>query len=695
MTLTTVIASAMMAATASTASAATCQPPIIPLPVSYEATGDSIAPISPASTLVGADTGAASMARDAFNEFFVGRPAREGAKPTTITFTLSDTDQPGNNVAESYSLSIAPGRIDICAPDSSGLFYGVMTLRALAEASPSGKLPVARIDDAPRFPYRGLMLDVSRNFRNTDFVLKQLDAMARLKLNRFHFHITDGAGWRLQLDGHPRLTEYAAWRIGDTWKDWCDNGNRYAEASSPEARGGFYTKDDIRRIIDYAARRNITVIPEIEMPGHSEEVLATYPMLSCSGKAESGENDFCIGNDSTLTFLKSILDEVIELFPSKTIHIGGDEAAKNSWRKCPKCQARIESLGLDGVDGLQSWFIGRIADYLTSRGRSMMGWDEIMEGGLPENAQGNVAVMSWRGTEGGEKAASMGYPVVMTPGAYCYLDGYQDAPYSQPEAIGGYLPLEKAFAYEPVPQSLAGTDKEHLINGVQGNLFTEYVATDSHAEHMLYPRMYAIAERAWSPASDTLYAPFRERALALNERLRSEGYTPFNLAAEIGNRPGSERKIEHLAYGKRVTYNEKPWSKYPANGEMTLTDGIVGGWNYNDNRWQAFLGTKADCLDFTIDLGEPTDIRAVKVEFMQVCGADVWLPEKVEISVSDNGSDFTAVSTKLHERERTATPLFEDFGWTGSPIRARYIRCRASIDPEKGGVLFTDEVIVE
>ncbi|MCM1111038.1 MAG: family 20 glycosylhydrolase [Clostridium sp.] len=668
-------------------SASAAVPAVIPAPASVSTTsGEWTLPAAPSVIVSG--TGAEDTRRllDAVKAFIPGAKAALG-KSADISLTLA----PANTAipAEGYLLAVTPAGVTATASTPAGLFYAVQTLRSLAEESGGRSVAAVEISDSPRLPYRGMMLDVSRNFRSKEFIKKQLDAMARLKLNNLHFHLTDGAGWRLEIDRYPRLTEFAAWRPADTWTGWNEAGNKYVEQTDPMANGGFYTKDDIREILQYAADRYINVIPEIEMPSHSEEVLAAYPELSCTHR-EYGESDFCPGNEKTFEFLENVLTEVMELFPSELIHIGGDEAPKRAWRDCELCQKRMAEEGIEDVDGLQSYLIHRIERFLNDNGRSMLGWDEIMEGGLAPNA----TVMSWRGTAGGEKAAAAGHNVVMTPGRYCYLDGYQDAPPTQPLAIGGYLPLELAYSYEPVPESLAGTENEHYIFGLQGNLFTEYVPTDSHAEYMLYPRMYAIAERAWSPKERRDYPEFRRRAVALSKQMTADGYTVFDLENEVGNRPevlaGTDR---HLAFGKKVIYNHPAWSNYPANGEKTLVDGLHGGWNYNDARWQGFVGPGTQRMDVTIDLGEPTDLTSVTADFMQLCGPGVWMPAEVTVALSDDGETFRTVGRQTHKVEHTDNVSFINFGWHGND-RARYIRFVAEADPDAGGCLFTDEIVV-
>lgn len=420
------------------------------------------------------------------------------------------------------------------------------------------------IQDSPRFEYRGLMLDVSRHFRSKEFVKKQIDALAYYKLNRLHLHLTDAAGWRIEIKKYPLLTELAAWRPEANWKRWWNEGGRkYCRFDAPGASGGYYTQDDIRELVNYARERHITIIPEIEMPAHSEEVLTAYPELSCSGEPYKNA-DFCVGNEKTFTFLEDVLTEVMELFPSQYIHVGGDEAGKAAWKTCPKCQKRMKDEQLDNVDELQSYLIHRVEVFLNAHGRKLLGWDEILQGGLAPNA----TVMSWRGEQGGIDAVKSGHQAIMTPGSHCYIDSYQDAPYSQPEAIGGYLPLEKVYSYNPIPASLT-PDEAKLIYGVQANLWAEYIQTDEHCEYMIYPRILALAEVAWSAPERKSWTDFRPRALKAVGYLQSKGYHPFDLKKEIGNRPEAAQPIQHLALGKTVKYNAPYNSSYPAQGDKT------------------------------------------------------------------------------------------------------------------------------
>ena len=605
-----------------------------------------------------------------------------------MLFLLITPKTPQLPSPESYTLSVTPQRIEIRATSGAGLFYGMQTLLQLMQPAGTGSYSVAsvEIEDTPRFAYRGLMLDVSRHFSTKEFIKKQIDALAYYKINRLHLHLTDAAGWRLEIKKYPLLTDFAAWRTDPTWKKWWNGGRKYLRYDEPGASGGYYTQNDIREILEYARQHYITVIPEIEMPSHSEEVLAAYPQLSCSGEPYKN-SDFCVGNEETFTFLENVLTEVMELFPSEYIHVGGDEAGKSAWKTCPKCQKRMKDEHLANVDELQSYLIHRIEKFLNNHGRRLLGWDEILQGGIAPNA----TVMSWRGEEGGIAAVTSGHHAIMTPGAYCYLDSYQDAPYSQPEAIGGYLPLKKVDTYDPVPASLTA-EQAKLVYGVQGNLWVEYIPTPEHVEYMIYPRMLALAEVAWSAPERKSWPDFHTRALSAVADLQKKGYHPFDLSKEIGSRPESLQPVSHLALGKKVIYNSSYSPHYPAQGNTALTDGIRGDWTYGDGSWQGFISDNR--LDVTIDMEKETPIHSVTAAFMQVVGAEVFLPETVIISISDDGINFTELQ-KQHFEVSKETPIrFTDISWQGE-AKGRYVRYQAQAGSEFGGWIFTDEIIVK
>ena len=605
-----------------------------------------------------------------------------------MLFLLITPKTPQLPSPESYTLSVTSQRIEIRATSGAGLFYGMQTLLQLMQPASTGSysVPSVEIEDTPRFAYRGLMLDVSRHFSTKEFIKKQIDALAYYKINRLHLHLTDAAGWRLEIKKYPLLTDFAAWRTDPTWKKWWNGGRKYLRYDEPGASGGYYTQDDIREILEYARQHYITVIPEIEMPSHSEEVLAAYPQLSCSGEPYKN-SDFCVGNEETFTFLENVLTEVMELFPSEYIHVGGDEAGKSAWKTCPKCQKRMKDEHLANVDELQSYLIHRIEKFLNNHGRRLLGWDEILQGGIAPNA----TVMSWRGEEGGIAAVTSSHHAIMTPGAYCYLDSYQDAPYSQPEAIGGYLPLKKVYAYDPVPASLTA-EQAKLVYGVQGNLWVEYIPTPEHVEYMIYPRMLALAEVAWSAPERKSWPDFHTRALSAVADLQKKGYHPFDLSKEIGSRPESLQPVSHLALGKKVTYNSSYSPHYPAQGNTALTDGIRGDWTYGDGSWQGFISDNR--LDVTIDMEKETPIHSITAAFMQVVGAEVFLPETVIISISDDGINFTELQKQHFEVSKESPIRFTDISWQGE-AKGRYVRYQAQAGSEFGGWIFTDEIIVK
>ena len=605
--------------------------------------------------------------------------------PSNNTIVLKQVAElPSVQSPEGYVLSATKNGVTVEATSGAGLFYGVQTL--LQMVAESNKVALGTITDEPRFEYRGMMLDVSRHFFGLDFVKKQIDAMAYYKLNRLHIHLTDAAGWRIEIKKYPRLTNFAAWRSGKTWKEWWNGDRKYVNEGSEGAEGGYFTQDQCREIVEYAKKHYITVIPEIEMPSHSEEVLTAYPELSCT-HVPYKQADFCVGNEKTFEFLENVLLEVMEIFPSEYIHVGGDEASKKSWETCPLCQARMKKEGMKEIDELQSYLIKRMEKFLNKHGRNLLGWDEILEGGLAPNA----TVMSWRGTEGGLKAIEGGHRAIMSPGGYCYFDSYQDAPHTQPEAIGGYLPLKKVYSYDPIPETFT-PEQAKLMYGVQANLWAEYIPTPEHLEYMIYPRILALAEVAWSAVANKNYEDFHGRALKAVDELRAKGYNTFDLKNEVGNRPGADKPVEHLGIGKKVTYAEgtKYYSGYAAGGDDALVNGILGGWSYSDQLWQGFLKG----VDVTIDLEKETPIKEVNADFMQICGPGVFMPKQVIVSISNDGKEFTELAKVDHQVVKDDAVTFKTFGWTGE-ANARYVRYQASHDEQFGGFLFVDEIVIK
>ncbi len=439
--------------------------------------------------------------------------------PNSLVLTSAGTD---NLPADGYRLTITPQQI-IIAGKGAGLFYGIQTLIQLMpsanERMAVAKLPCVQIEDYPRFGYRGLMLDVCRHFFSVEFVKKYIDLMAAYKLNNFHWHLTDDQGWRIEIKKYPRLTEIGSQRAQTLIGNFHD---RTPQQFDNTPYGGFYTQDQIRDVVKYAADRYINIVPEIEMPGHSEAALAAYPELSCDpslnykvAQTWGVFHDIYCPSDKTFSFLQDVLTEVMDLFPSKYIHVGGDEAPKDVWKKSEFCQKLIKDLGLKDdkssskEDKLQSYFIQRMEKFVNSKGRSIIGWDEILEGGLSPNA----TVMSWRGEAGGISAAQQNHNVIMTPGSGgLYIDQQQSKQNLEPLSIGGYDPLSKIYSYNPTPTVLT-PDQQKFIIGVQANLWTEYIPTDNKVEYMILPRMLALSEVAWSPLANKNYADFANTRL--------------------------------------------------------------------------------------------------------------------------------------------------------------------------------------
>lgn len=441
------------------------------------------------------------------------------AKKESPTVVLLVNPALGPN-QERYHLSILPNQIRITAASNQGLFYGVQTLLQLLPNQQVNqlRLPCLELDDQPKYKWRGMHLDVARHFFPKSFIKKYIDFLATYKFNTFHWHLTDDQGWRIEIKKYPKLTEQAAWRNGSMvghYRDQKFDSIRY---------GGFYSQDDIKEIVAYATQRHITVVPEIEMPGHAQAALAAYPEFSCTGgpfevaKVWGVLEDVYCPKEETFAFLTDILSEVIALFPSTYIHLGGDECPKTRWKNCPHCQSLIQRLGLKDEHELQSYFVQRMEKFVNSKGRKIIGWDEILEGGLAPNA----AVMSWRGTEGGIAAAKQNHFVVMTPGDYCYFDHYQLDPVTQPLAIGGFTSLEKVYSFDPTPAELTPEEATYIL-GAQANVWTEYIATEQQVEYMIFPRLLALSEVLWGTANPSQFPQFKQRVAKHLESFDRQG----------------------------------------------------------------------------------------------------------------------------------------------------------------------------
>lgn len=638
-------------------------------------------------------------------------PAKKYRKAAqAVVFRLVSPDTAFGS--EGYRLMVNPKRIEVLAGSEAGVFYAMQTIVQIASGAGSSGvssgpknwvIPALEIRDVPRFRWRGMHLDVCRHFFPKEFVKKYIDILAAFKINVFHWHLTEDQGWRIEIKKYPRLTEVGAWRVDREDRDWrTRDGQRPGEKPT---YGGFYTQDDIREIVEYARQRCITVLPEIEMPAHSLAALAAYPEYSCSGGPFTVPPGsvwpdtviFCAGNDQTFEFIENVVDEILELFPGKYIHIGGDEADKTVWKQCPRCQARIKAEGLKDESELQSYFVKRVEKFIVRKGRRVIGWDEILEGGLAPEA----AVMSWRGTAGGIAAARAAHDVVMSPTSHCYFDYYQAQPDLEPLAIGGYLPVKMVYTFEPVPDSLTPDQAIHVLGG-QANLWTEYIPTTTHAEYMLLPRLCALAEVVWSPKElrdwddfssrlETQFTRFeRERwnyarsvyqvtaapiadtnarrvvvslatelpraqirftedgTIVADTSTRYSGPIPITQTTTLraatfdGDRqlgPTMEQRyVAHKASFKRVVYSTPVSPSYPGGGVYGLTDMIRGGVDHHSGRWQGF--SRVDC-EVTIDLGQAEQITRITTGCLQNVPAHIFFPDTIRYALSTDGVNFT------------------------------------------------------
>jgi hexosaminidase len=617
---------------------------------------------------------------------------------------------------EGYRLKVSPERILLEGGDKQGVFYGVQTLRQMLSPKLDDSIPYplynieipsVEINDFPKFQYRGMHLDVARHFFPKEFIKEYIDHLAMLKMNYFHWHLTEDQGWRIEIEQFPRLTSHAAFReetlIGhynDTPQEF--DGQRY---------GGYYTKEDIKEIVAYAEQHYITVVPEIEMPGHAQAAISAYPELGCSGeqvpvatKWGVFENIYC-PNQKTFAFLKGVLSEVIELFPGEYIHIGGDEAPKTQWKQCAHCQKLIKDHGLKDENELQSWFIKEIETFVNSKGKSIIGWDEILEGGLAPNA----TVMSWRGTQGGIEAAKAGHKVIMSPTSHAYFDYYQSENPEEPLAIGGFLPLEKVYAFDPVPEELSPEEAQYVL-GAQGNVWTEYMKTEQQVEYMIFPRILAMSEVVWSGPTDNFeadYPDFVNRIENFHQRLdamrvnyanhlygivgkvlKGENTVSFELKTptrgkqiryRINNSDWldypapiailEDSEIEALVYSKTeklgdtfkqkikfhkgitgtISINTDPHPSYAAGGKEALINGISGSDSrYGDSEWLGFWG---EDLEIEIELDHPQIIERVATRFYHAPGQWIYAPEGAHLQVElGNGLQLhSRILTEINE----------------------------------------------
>mgnify|MGYP001715762015 FL=1 len=672
---------------------------------------------------------------------------------------------------EGYTLTVTPQQINIKAADYNGALYALQTLRQLlpneVESTKLVKrdwlVPSVTISDAPQYQWRGLMLDVSRHFFPKEYILKTLDRMAMLKLNTFHFHLVDNEGWRIEIKKYPKLTEVGAWRVDQEDKLWDERtpnpANAFANpATAPKKYGGFYTQEDIKEIVAYASARGITVIPEIEMPAHAMSAIAAYPELSChkrpigvpSGAVWPITDIYCAGQEETFDFIEEVLTEVLALFPSQYIHVGGDEATHTEWEHCPKCQLRMKEHQLKNVHQLQSYFIRRIDDFLTSKGRTLVGWDEIMDGGLAKNA----VVMNWRGIEVGKKALAQGNPIVLT--SDCYIDNYQGLPDYEPQANAGYLPLKKLYNYNLEKEALADASVEKSkVLGTQANLWAEHVGSTEHSEYMLFPRLLALAEISWTNDKLKDWDSFMRRTQHFMQRMDVMGIhyarSVYQVVPTVENKEGNiylklecevpnadiryalgDTPIEkgekytapiaikatttykaavfsanatntitsgqitfHKAIGKPVSYSPLYHKSYQGQGEGTLTNVIRGTKNFHDGQWLGWLG---DDVTLTLDLGETTEVSEVRIGAMDAQSSGIYFPEQLTVALSANGKNYREVAAQEEPCTIKGKPSLKDFVLKFDTQSTRYLKIQLKNvkTPPKGGDawLFIDEILV-
>ena len=669
---------------------------------------------------------------------------------------------------EGYVLTTTPEGISINGQTENGVFYGIQTLRKSIPAEAKGAtilIPAGEIKDEPRFSYRGMHLDVGRHFFPIEFIKKYIDLLALHNMNTFHWHLTDDQGWRIEIKKYPKLTE-----IGSQRSRTVIGRNTQEYDNTPY--GGFYTQEEAKEIVKYAQERYITVIPEVDLPGHMLAALAAYPEMGCTGGPYEVcprwgvfEDVLCIGNDKTMQFLEDVMSEIIEIFPSEYVHIGGDEAPRDRWKECPKCQARIKAEGLKAdknhtaEDRLQSYCMTRIEKFLNSKGRRIIGWDEILEGDVAPNA----TVMSWRGASGGIKAAQMGHDVIMTPNTYCYFDYYQTADTKdEPLGIGGYVPIEKVYSLDPT-FDLNEEQKKHII-GAQANLWTEYIATTEHVEYMVLPRMAALAEVQWTQPEKKDFKDFTTRLASLMKFYQRDGFNyakhVFDLKADftpdvakkavvvtlstIDDAPiyytldGTEPTTASLKYiepvvitetadfqavvirpegkskvvNKKISFNKatycpieltfQPSEKYKFGGAITLVDGMKGNDSYATGTWLGFVGGDVEAI---IDLGQETEIKRVATNAIVDMSAWIMGSTGLVVSISDDNKEFREVAAKDIPAETNIDKKgVENYEITFDPVKARYVKVVIKRSPAlpkghagegKAAYMFIDEIEVD
>ncbi|WP_432221036.1 glycoside hydrolase family 20 protein [Flavobacterium sp. TMP13] len=670
---------------------------------------------------------------------------------------------------EAYTLVVTSDKVLITAKGNAGFLYGIETLRQLLPASiesakriSSGEwvIPNVTITDQPRYKYRGLMLDVARHFFKMDYLKKTVDRLAMLKMNVLHLHLVDDQGWRIEIKKYPKLTEVGGWRVDQEDKHW--DGRYTPTADEKGTYGGFYTQEELKELVAYATTKNVEIIPEIEMPAHVSSAIAAYPELSCFGTpigVPSGgvwpiTDIYCAGKENTFEFLEDVLTEVMAIFPSKYIHVGGDEATKTNWEKCPHCKKRMQSEGLKSVDQLQSYFIKRMEVFINSKGKRLIGWDEILEGGIAPEA----TVMSWRGVAGGVEAAKQGHDVIMTPGSHCYFDHYQGPQNEEPLAWGGYTPLSMVYTFDPTVDTMTPAEAKHVLGG-QANVWSEQIKTEAHSEYMIFPRLAALSETLWSPKESRNWENFSNRIVTLFSRFDYMGinyaksaylvthdvqidmktqevslslkneFPNADIRYTLGDKKLTEQatkytqplKIDktttvhaslfkndqpvgvpfnttiefHKAVGKKVTFKETYDDQYKGEGEFGLTNTLRGTKNFTDGHWQAWLGKDMEAV---IDLGAATAIQEVTLGTLENQGPGIYFPTSVTVFVSTDGKTYKEIG--VEKRDFAKNPSFDlkDFKISFEKQSVRYVKVVATslkTLPNGGKAwLFVDEILI-
>ena len=516
-----------------------------------------------------------------------------------------------------------------------------------------------------KFEWRGVMIDVSRHFIPIEYLYKEIDALSYFGMNRLHLHLTDAAGWRIEIKSRPRLTEVGAWRTERRWANWWNGNRQYSDKE--HGFGGYYTQEELKALVAYAKDHDVLIIPEIEFPAHSEEAIAAYPEIGYN----HAEMD--MANDKTYSFMRDVLTEVAEIFPAPYLHVGGDEAAT---------QNSIQPIGMREVKKI-----------VNALGKKMIVWDEALTDS-PQDS--DMIIMVWRDIKTARRALELGHDVILCPGKYCYLDKAQDAPIYEPFAAGGYLPIDSVFM---VPNPAEGYDGHSRLLGLQCNLWTEHIETPEYAEYMIWPRAFAVAELGQIGFTDKRdVKAFHKKALSAVRILRNKlQINAFDLKKEVG-----ERKIQLKQYWpiKEVKYQTQPSSAYPGSGKRTLCDGVFGGWNNTDGRWQGFIGKG---IDIVLDLGKQCTFTSVLGDFMQSTGPEIYLPYRIIVDISTNGIDWQGLyDAKYDELYCARQEDYQQMGWGDTKkqsrydatVSARFIRVRA-LPGIKGGWIFCSELFVQ